>query len=287
MPEVAAIAKDLLERGVVKAVIGYAAAGPNRTRPFIARTAEQANALVFNRHALNNLAVFLTRRRKPVAGPVAVVAKGCDVRALIMLMQEQQVRREDVHIIGVTCGGVASSMGTPWSVETAAPKCAHCRFHTPHLYDSLAEGTEEVGPLPDRSGERIKELEALPPDERFAFWAEQFSRCIRCYACREVCPICSCEQCVADKNQPQWIDRSPTSRGNFAWNLVRAFHLAGRCIGCNECERACPADIPLSLLNRKLAMTALEEFHYIAGTDPAAPTLVGTYDKTDRQDYIA
>jgi ferredoxin len=286
MSDVASIARTLLESGRVEAVIGYVESGPHRTRPFIARTPDEANLLVWNHSSLNNLAVYLTHAKRPCAGPVAIVAKGCDVRAIVMLIQEQQIARESVYIIGVQCGGVTAVMGLPLNATTVASKCLSCQVQTPSLYDSLAgeeqslPGTEALRP------DRMKEIEALSPDERFAFWAAEFDRCIRCHACRQACPMCYCERCIADMTTPQWIESSATPRANFAWNLIRATHLGGRCIGCNECERACPVDIPLSLLNRRLAQTAKAEFDYAAGLDLNAPTLVGNYQENDRQEYI-
>ena len=103
--------------------------------------------------------------------------------------------------------------------------------------------------------------------ERQLWWDQQFSKCIRCYACRQVCPFCYCEQCIVDENQPQWIDKSPSSQNNVGWNIIRAFHLVGRCASCGECERACPMDIPLMLLNAAMVDKVQKTFDYVAGTD--------------------
>jgi formate dehydrogenase subunit beta len=286
MPDVASIARTLLEEGRVEAVIGYIQSGLHRTRPFIARTPDEADLLVWNHSSLNNLAVYLTRAKRPCTGPVAIVAKGCDLRAIVMLIQEQQVARESVHIIGVQCGGVTAAMGEPLDAATISAKCLSCSLQTPFLFDSLAGEAQSPIQAAGTGPDRIKEVEALSADDRFAFWTAEFERCIRCHACRQACPMCYCEQCVAEKNMPQWIETSATPRANLAWNLIRAFHLGGRCIGCNECERACPVGIPLSLLNRKLAQTAVREFGYAAGMDSNAPTLVGNYNANDRQEYI-
>jgi Fe-S oxidoreductase len=119
-----------------------------------------------------------------------------------------------------------------------------------------------------------------------AFWKTEFSRCVKCYACRQACPLCYCRRCIADKNRPTVIDTSASLCGNYAWHINRAFHLAGRCIGCDECTRACPAGIPLRLLNLSLARAAEGEFGYRAGVDPALPPLIGSFSADDQEGFI-
>lgn len=98
--------------------------------------------------------------------------------------------------------------------------------------------------------------------------------------------MCFCERCVADKTQPQWVESSPHPRGAFAWAVTRALHQAGRCVDCGECERACPVDIPLGLLNRKLARVAAENYGHAATDDPSVPSPVGAFRKDDPQEFI-
>jgi ferredoxin len=122
--------------------------------------------------------------------------------------------------------------------------------------------------------------------ERLSFWNSQFSECTRCHACRQVCPMCFCERCIADKTQPAWIESSPHSRGNFSWQLTRALHLAGRCVDCGECERACPSDIPLGLLNRKVARIVADRYEYTVTDDPAKEAPIGSFRLDDEQEFI-
>ena len=129
-------------------------------------------------------------------------------------------------------------------------------------------------------------LEALPADERWRFWVDEFSRCVRCYACRQVCPLCVCERCIADKTVPQWIEAASHPRGNLSWNIVRALHLAGRCVDCGECERFCPVGIPLGLVNRKLQHAVAERFDYKASDDPEARRRSATIRLDDNQEFI-
>jgi formate dehydrogenase subunit beta len=200
-----------------------------------------------------------------------VVVKGCDERSLVVLEREAQVERAALYVIGVACDGVG------------APKCAGCAVRTPHFADEVIGTASEAAP-----GARKGSAPELPAAqaERWAFWRREFERCTKCYACRQICPLCYCERCVVDKNRPTVIDTSPTPKGNFAWHITRAFHLAGRCTGCGECTRVCPAGIPLGLLNRSLAEAAATEFGYHAGMEPAAGPLFGAWSPADKEDFI-
>ena len=287
MNELREKAKELLQAGTVKVIIGFAqGTTPNRTKPFIARNVEDAEKLVFNKFCVNNLAMYLTRKEFKRNGVVGIVAKGCDVKAIVQLIQENQVNKDDVYIIGMNCSGVVSDLGDEFNENTVAIKCLHCTVHTPHLHHTLLGTLEDTPKCEDKNFALMQKIDSMTSEERFAFWEAEFEKCVKCYACRQACPMCYCEKCIADKSVPRWIESSAHTRGNFAWNMIRAFHLAGRCVGCNECERACPAEIPLSLLNRKMGMTAKREFDYVAGMNLNTPTLVGTYDVNDREDFI-
>jgi ferredoxin len=98
--------------------------------------------------------------------------------------------------------------------------------------------------------------------------------------------LCYCERCIADKNRPTAIATSATLKGNFAWHITRAFHLAARCVGCDECSRVCPAGIDLRLLNLSLAKAAEENFAFRAGMDPQAEPVVGSYCAEDKETFI-
>ena len=127
----------------------------------------------------------------------------------------------------------------------------------------------------------VAEMERRSPAERQAFWRAQLDRCIRCYACREVCPACYCRTCFVDKAAPRWLSKASTVDDNWMFHAVRAFHLAGRCVGCGECERVCPMDIPISRLNRMLDREVRERFGYVAGLDPESVPPLGTFRPED------
>jgi ferredoxin len=279
-------AKDILNNHKAEFIIGYAKGKDGRTKPFISRNEKDAERLVFDHYSVNNLAVYLTRIEKPKEGKIGIVAKGCDVRAIIGLIQENQIKREDIFIIGMNCSGVVNDVDGEWCRENTQIKCKYCQLRTPGHYDVLAGELHEFELPEDSQQVLITKIENMNSEERFEFWRNEFDKCIKCYACRQVCPLCYCEQCIVEKSMPQWIESGASSRGNFAWNLIRAFHLSGRCIGCHECERACPMDIPITLLTRKMGMLAGKEFGYKHGMDPSEPTLIGSYNIKDNEDFI-
>lgn len=277
-------AKELLESGKVSAVIGYAEGTiKGKTQTIIAKTAEQAERLIFNNYCVNNLVTYLTRSFQLLGQkPVAIVVKSCDARSIISLLQENQLKREQVFIIGVVCGGVVDKNGNGF-----AEKCTMCASHTPQIYDKLiGEPVEEKPVDPSLRFAKVNEIEKMTREERWEFWNKEFEKCIKCYACRQACPLCYCERCITDKTVPQWIDSSAHPVGNLSWHLTRAFHLAGRCTGCNECERACHQNIPLSLLNKKMAKEIFNQFGYRAGTDPNLKPPLTDYKMEDNEEFI-
>ena len=252
-------ASRILADGTVTAVVGYAAARrKGSAQPVVVTSADDATKLIFTPACVNNLAVYLTKAKKeiPKTGKIGIVVKGCDLKALVGLMGESQLKREDLYLIGVPCVGVLGSTiqpATGLTSDSIAPKCRECDAHLPQGCDFLPGNAPVTPELERKYAAEIARLEAMQPTERWAYWKEQFSKCIKCYACRQVCPFCFCEQCLCDRNKPQMVESTPRPAGNFAWHVVRAMHLAGRCAGCAECERVCPMDIPLNLLNRKMA----------------------------------
>lgn len=276
-----AIASKWLQDGTVEAVLGWEQGTyRDKTAPVLVRKAEEVDRLVFNERCTNNLMTYLKRDPVRSLNTVGIVAKGCDIKALVGLIQESQVPREKVKILAVTCPGVRNADGKQ------PVKCAACDVNTPVFYDEIVG--EKIASNPDRAARfrDVEALEAMTPEERHRFWREQFDKCIRCYACRQACPLCICSRCIAEKNQPQWIETSAHPRGNFAWNLIRAYHLAGRCIECEACETACPADIPLMLLNRYMAKVVEQSFGYEAGRDPQAQPPLRTFKLDDDNSFI-
>ncbi len=285
-------AQRILSEGLVTAVVGYASARrKGSTQPIVITDAALAEKLIFTPACVNNLAVYLTKAKKeiPKTGRIGIVVKGCDLKALVGLMGESQLKREDLYLIGVPCIGVLGSIiqpDTAFTSDSIAPKCRECDAHLPLGCDFVPSQQPITPELEKKYAAEIDRLEAMTPAERWAYWKEQFSKCIKCYACRQVCPFCFCEQCLCDRNKPQMVETTPRPAGNFAWHIVRAMHLTGRCAGCAECERACPMDIPLNLLNRKMAKELKDLYEYEAGFEVNAKGPLTMFTEKDDQSFI-
>jgi len=271
-------ARNLLENGTVKGVIGYERASDGLTaRPVFIYEPAAVERLIFDETCSHNLVRFLADKKNE---KMAVVVKPCDSRAINLLLNEEQIKRDVVFVIGVTCPGVVEA---DWNHadETLQARCKTCQLDEPLVYDFLAEH----GPVERPKGEPyldIQEMEAKPATERKGFWSEQFDRCIRCYACRQVCPGCYCPECFVEQLDPLWVGIKIAPKENELWQIMRAFHLAGRCIGCDECERVCPVDIPLGLLNRKLEKEVKELFDFQAGLSSEEQPPLATFKKEEK-----
>ena len=132
----------------------------------------------------------------------------------------------------------------------------------------------------------VDDFEKLTSDERWNSMIDEYSRCIRCYACRNVCPSCYCAECFVDQNDPQWIGKSPEVTDTIIFHLIRNLHVAGRCVECGACERACPMDLELLKINKKITKEILERFNYTAGLDSNEKPVMASYCENEKQDFI-
>ena len=307
-------ARKLLKEGKVDYIVGYGNGTVKfRTSPLITNKEEDIESLVINPFIANNLSRYPTE----IKGKLGIVVKGCDSRSLVSLMQDNKVNRDDMVILGVPCEGVVdikklgeqigadidqvkeidkegdnlivqmdgSKKTVPFR-DVIFDKCFGCEYPTPLEYDILLGS--EVSPRIEieKSLKKIKEFEDTNAPERWRYWKEQFSKCIRCYACRNVCPACFCERCFVDVNIPQWIATYGSWQDNLVFQLIRTLHVAGRCSDCGECERSCPVGIPLRSLQRKMVEEVKCLFNHETGVDKDASPVFTHYEATDPEEFI-
>lgn len=258
-------AKELLAAGAVKVVIGYGKGAGESRRPIFVRAAERAGDLVLDTACAQNLATYLTKHEVLALGRIAVVALPSTLRSILQLAAEKQLREENVLTLAILDGGVRE-LATFDAVE------------------------EMVATIPDAIGEAdqkmIDKLTAMSVGERRTFWADELGRCVKCYACRSSCPMCYCERCTMDCNRPQWIPVASHAIGNLEYHMVRAMHLAGRCVQCGTCGTACPVGIPVHLLTFFAEQTVRRKFGQKGGASAKLDYAMSTFKPDDKETFI-
>ncbi len=304
------VARKLLQQKEVSLVIGFERGTvPLHSTPCFIRSEAETGRLIWDRSCDNNLARYLVKRPEKVA----IIAKGCDSRAIVELIKENQIAREQVVIIGVPCQGMVSrrkieaelggkeiqgaeekgdklvirGKGFSKSLnsdEYLYPGCETCTHRNPVVYDFL------IGePVAEKTADQysdVAQFEAKSPEERWQYISEEVNKCIRCYACRNACPLCYCQECFVDKTRPQWIGKTTDASDTRAFLLMRAFHLAGRCVECGACERACPVGVDIRKLNRKLAADVKQLFEYETGVNLEQVAPLATFKPDDPEEFM-
>ncbi len=303
----------LLNEGTVKYVLGWKRGEFDYDiTPAVFETEEELRAeFVWNDFCGANFSKYLVAKTRKLDGKILVFLKPCDTYSFNQLLTEHRFDREKVYAVGIPCTGMVdiakvkeicgdgisainaesdSLLVTtiyddePVKVETQsvlAERCINCKSKKHVAYDELLGDDGEV--VDTNRFDEVAKLEAMTPDERFAFWQNELSRCIRCNACRDVCPACTCEKCVFDNPNSGVENKSPAnSFEEKMFHIIRAFHVAGRCTDCGECSRVCPQNIPLHLLNRKF-IKDINEFYgeYQAGAEVGSRAPVVNYTTED------
>lgn len=300
-------AKTLLSEGKVQKVVGWKKGlFDDDVTPAVFENADELESgFVFNKFCAANLSKYLIEITKsietrkstvrmnnimakqrdpssedaPIPSEVVMVfLKPGDTYSFTELLKENRIKREDVYAVGVPCQD--SLDGGAMCESCAGKKHVSC--------DELL-GVDEN--YESGESERLKilsDFESMSEDEKNAFWKNEFARCIRCNACRNVCPACTCEKCVFDNNKLYTTQKvAETSFEESLFHIIRAWHVAGRCTDCGECSRVCPQRIPLHLLNRKYIKDINEIYgEYQAGSDMETKAPMLTYTTGDAEASI-
>jgi ferredoxin len=259
-------AKELLLAKTADVVIGYEEGTAGVARPAFITNPENSDKLIYDERCVHNLAVYLTKKEVSKLGKPAVVATLPVMRSIMMLLSEKQITAENIVVLGISENNELLDFG---NVEDLKAYIDKCELGSPEKFKAL-----------------ISDIQKLTLQERFEYWTKELSKCVKCYACRQACPMCFCARCAVEVNQPQWIPVQANAYGNMEWHILRAMHLAGRCVSCGECGRVCPVEIPCHLLTVFLAEYVHDQFNVYAGTSDNMKSALSTYKPNDKESFI-
>ncbi|MCU0603870.1 MAG: 4Fe-4S ferredoxin, partial [Desulfobacterales bacterium] len=210
------IAGRLLASGAVEMVVGFRQGTiPMMNEPHFAKTPAEAAALVWDSHCGINLANYLTDRKEKIG----IVAKGCDSRNIVTHIIENKIKREQLVVIGVPCQGMVDkrriAMKCPGEItevtedetgltakgngfsqrfekkEVLQHNCSLCIHRNPVIHDEMAAAPVEEQTGVDRYAD-VRAVDAMGPEQRWKYFEDLLAPCVRCYACRNACPLCYC-----------------------------------------------------------------------------------------------
>jgi len=304
-------ARKLLQDGTVDVFISYKKGTvPMMNEPVLIADPGKVDVMYWDSFCGMNLCNYLTKR----TDRIGIVANGCNSRNVVTHITENQIKREQLYIVGLPCTGMIDHRAVQRAVgqkeildveeagemftvkgngieETLDKKkflqsnCAVCTHRNPVIYDEMiAEPVDEQQGV-EAFGD-VKKIEEMDAEKKWGFFNRMIERCIRCYACRNACPLCYCPTCFVDESQPQWVGKSIDPTDTMTFHILRAYHCAGRCTDCGACERACPVGITMRQFTKKLNKDAVELFSWEAGLDPDQRPPLDTYRPDDYNDFI-
>lgn len=304
------LSTQLLKDETVDMVIGFQKGSlPMLNEPVMIKRPADTEKLVWDSHCSVNLASYLTDRSEKIG----IIAKGCDSRNIATQILENKIRRDQLTIIGVPCEGMIDRRKVQHAVdfevreiveesgrvivkgddaekrfnkmEILRDNCAVCSHPNPPLFDELVAEPVAVAEEGDRYAD-VREIEEFDTDRKWAYFEDLLSNCIRCYACRNVCPLCYCPTCFVDESQPQWVGKSDDATDIRTFHFLRAYHCAGRCTDCGSCETSCPMGIKMRAFTRKLEKDCLESFNWQAGLTLEQRPPLDSFNPADPDQFV-
>jgi formate dehydrogenase subunit beta len=319
------IARNLLKEKIVDIIIGYAKGTfPLSSTPIIITKEEDVDKLIWNNLCYVNLAKYIVPRIPQLKNSkgedlkVGIVSKGCVGRALIQLVAENQINLDNIKIIGIQCNGIINrrklekEIGEKDILEVTVSNndiivkgkdfeqkfpfeeymnelCKVCKIKSPPTKTSLAKACvgecQEIASVNDDFSD-ISDFESKSSKEKWEYIKNLLEPCTRCYACREACPMCYCNLCFVDQNKPIWFGKTTDLSDIIVFHLIRAMHLAGRCVACGACSSVCPMGIDLNFITRKLEKIVKERFNFTSGIDNETLPPMMQFNLNDEEEFM-
>ncbi len=244
--------RDWLTTGKVDLFLGYKEVdGHPLPHAFRKERLEEVEDLLVSqaRYPLEKLAAGIWQARPDLK--IGLLGRDCTRRALNVLLVHQQIPPGQVEVLEVGC--CPSPLKPRPDCSSLSPRSWGPVKQTEGIDNNLT---------PDQ-------FEAYSQEERFDRWLYEFQKCLKCYGCRDICPVCFCRECSLE--HPDLLETGGVPPEVPLFHLIRAVHMAGRCIDCGLCEDACPVDIPLRLLYRKVNLIVKDLFGYETGASLLQP----------------
>ncbi len=304
------ISERLLKDKKVDMVIGFRKGTlPMMNEPFFAKDPSEVQEMVWDSNCGINLANYLANQTEKIG----IIAKGCDSRNIATHIIENKIKRDQLMIIGVPCKGMLDRKricaefdreitevseqdgkitvkGSDFEeilnkADFMQQNCTVCVHRNPSIYDELAADLVEEQKDVDRFKE-VAKIEALSAEEKWQYFEELLAPCIRCYACRNACPLCYCPTCFVDESRPQWVGKTLDPTDSRTFHFLRAYHCAGRCTDCGSCVRSCPMGIDVRAFTKKLEKDVFDLYGWEAGITIDERPPLDTFKPDDPEDFI-
>ena len=315
-------AKKLLSEKQVDVIIGYSQGTvPLSSTPIIVRKEKDVEKLIWNNLCYINLARYLAPLMPQLCDSegkslkIGIVAKGCVARAVNLLAAEKQVNLDNIQMIGINCNGIINRSkidleigekeifdvsisgddivvkGRDWEKKFPYNRyinelCKVCQVKAPSATDENCIGEcQELDSIHDEFSD-IADFEAKSANEKWDYIKDALQVCTLCYSCRQACPVCYCNLCFVDQNKPIWFGKTTEYQDIFTFHLVRAQHLAGRCVACGACSSVCPVGIDLNFITRKLEKIVKKRFNYTSGLNSKTVPPMMDFKMSDAEEFM-
>jgi ferredoxin len=239
--------KRWLEDGTIDLFLGYRQIdGHPLPHCYTRERIEELDDLIVGpaRYSLEKIATHISAVKPDIK--IGLLVRDCNQRALNVLFIWNQLNPDNIETLNVNC--------CPSNLKEHGD-CSYLEPESTGVYKKLVGVDNNMDP---------RELEQYDRPQRLSRWMYEFQKCIKCYGCRDICPVCFCKECSLEHKELVGPGAVPPEIPIF--HLVRAVHMAGRCIDCGLCEDTCPVDIPLRLLYRKVNEIVVQVFDYETGT---------------------